>query len=332
MMSFQIKLGLALAVAGAFLFGATLPATWLAVAFFDPLFVSAARAVVAGCLGLAVLLALQRPWPSRKIFVELFAAGLCTIVGYPILIAFALTTVPASHSGVVLGIVPLATMAAAALLLRERPSLGFWLASAAGSLIVVAFVVRHNEGVTISPGDLFLIGAVIAGALGYTFSGQLSAKMPGWEVISWQVVMFLPLTVPVTLLLWPHNIVQAPVSAWAGLAYVSCVSMYLGFFCLQRRDGNGGRGPCRPSDAAAAFHHCGAVNPGQWREVRAGNTGLRRGGCYHRRGRPTHAREAPAAEIIRKSGAAKGAQFNPNCGQIISCRPRSPLRPQHRPS
>lgn len=230
MMSFQIKLGLALAVAGAFLFGATLPATWLAVAFFDPLFVSAARAVVAGCLGLAVLLALQRPWPSRKIFVELFAAGLCTIVGYPILIAFALTTVPASHSGVVLGIVPLATMAAAALLLRERPSLGFWLASAAGSLIVVAFVVRHNEGVTISPGDLFLIGAVIAGALGYTFSGQLSAKMPGWEVISWQVVMFLPLTVPVTLLLWPHNIVQAPVSAWAGLAYVSCVSMYLGFF------------------------------------------------------------------------------------------------------
>ncbi|MGI8525172.1 MAG: DMT family transporter [Pseudolabrys sp.] len=226
----RVKLGLALAVAGTFLFGATLPATRLAIAAFDPFFVSAARAAFAGCAGLAVLLASRRRWPRRAVIAELIAAGLCTIVGFPVLVALAMTTVPASHGGVVLGIMPLATMAAAALLMRERPSLGFWLASAAGSLIVFVFIVRHNESTTISAGDLYLLGTVVIGALGYTLSGKLSGKMPGWEVISWQVVLFLPLTVPLTLLLWPDNIARVPASAWAGLAYVASVSMYLAFF------------------------------------------------------------------------------------------------------
>jgi drug/metabolite transporter (DMT)-like permease len=224
------KLGLAFGIIGTCLFGATLPATRLAVDFFNPLFVSASRAVVAGCLGVFVLLVMRRQRPSRRMIAELIAAGLCTIIGYPIFIALALQTVPASHGGVVLGIMPLATMAFAALLLRERPTLGFWLASAAGSLLVIWFVVRHNEGTTISHGDLFLLGAVVTGALGYTLSGRLSAQRPGWEVISWQVAMFLPFTAAATFFLWPVNIADAPASAWAGLAYVATVSMYLAFF------------------------------------------------------------------------------------------------------
>jgi drug/metabolite transporter (DMT)-like permease len=234
------KLGIALGVIGTCLFGATLPATRLAVDFFEPLFVSVFRAVVAGTLGITVLFAMRRSWPSRRMLGELIAAGLCTIVGYPIFIALALKTVPASHGGVVLGIMPLATMAAAAILLRERPTLGFWLASAAGSLLVVWFVVRHNEGTTISHGDLFLLGAVVTGALGYTLSGRLSAQRPGWEVISWQVAMFLPLSAVAAYFLWPSNIADAPASAWAGLGYVATVSMYLAFFVFNAAMGLAG--------------------------------------------------------------------------------------------
>jgi drug/metabolite transporter (DMT)-like permease len=226
------KLGVAFGVIGTCLFAATLPATRLAVAFFDPLFVTVSRAVVAGLLGLNVLLVTRPPWPSRRMAAELVAAGLCTIVGYPVLIALALQTVPASHGGVVLGIVPLATMACAAILLHERPTLGFWLASVAGSLLVIWFVVRHNEGMTISHGDLFLLGAVIAAAFAYTLSGRLSAQRPGWEVISWQVIMFMPPMAIATYFLWPSNIMDAPADAWAGLAYVSFISMYLGFFAF----------------------------------------------------------------------------------------------------
>jgi drug/metabolite transporter (DMT)-like permease len=226
----QEKLGVILGIIGTCLFGATLPATRLAVDFFDPLFITASRAVVAGLLGIAVLLVTQRPWPSRRMIGELIAAGLCTVVAYPMLIALALQTVPASHGGVVLGIVPLATMGCAAILVHERPTPGFWLASAAGSLLVIWFVARHNETGTISHGDVILLIAVLAGALGYTLSGRLSAQRPGWEVISWQVAIFLPLTAIATVLLWPANIAAAPASAWAGLAYVATVSMYLAFF------------------------------------------------------------------------------------------------------
>ena len=119
------KLGLTLGIAGVLLFGGTLPATRLAVAAFDPLFLSAARATIAGCIGMLLLLVLRRPVPPRALWHEFLLAGLCTIVGFPVFMALAMAHVPAAHGGVVLGILPLATAAAAALLAHERPSSRF---------------------------------------------------------------------------------------------------------------------------------------------------------------------------------------------------------------
>lgn len=131
------KLGLALGFAGVLLFGGTLPATRLAVTAFDPLFLSAARSTLAGLAAVALLIATRRPLPPRALWGELLVTGLCTIIGFPVLMALAMVSVPAAHGGVVLGIVPLATVAVAALIAHERPSLGFWLASLAGAAIVV---------------------------------------------------------------------------------------------------------------------------------------------------------------------------------------------------
>ncbi|MGC1612604.1 MAG: EamA/RhaT family transporter, partial [Pseudolabrys sp.] len=47
------RFGIALGIAGVLLFGGTLPATRLAVVAFDPFFLSATRAAIAGCTGLA---------------------------------------------------------------------------------------------------------------------------------------------------------------------------------------------------------------------------------------------------------------------------------------
>jgi len=224
------KLGLTLGFAGVLLFGGTLPATRLAVAAIDPLFLSAARAAIAGCLGLLLLLVLRRPIPPRALWHEVLFAGLCTIVGFPVFMALAMAKVPASHGGVVLGILPLATAAAAALLAHERPSLGFWLASTAGAIIVLVFMVRNSGANTVHLGDLYLLGTVTSGALGYTLSGRLSRKLPGWEVISWQVALFLPLSLGVNFMLWPTTLGDVPGSAWAGLAYVSLISQLFAFF------------------------------------------------------------------------------------------------------
>jgi drug/metabolite transporter (DMT)-like permease len=224
------KLGLLLGLFGMCLFAGTLPATRLAVSGFDPLFLTVARATLAGSAGLVVLVVLRRRVPPRSLWLEMFAAAVCTVVGFPLFAALAMMTVPAAHGGVVLGILPLATAAAAAIFAHERPSLGFWLASAAGAIIVVIFIFRRSGSVIFSAGDLFLLGTVASGALGYTFSGRLAARMPGWEVISWQVVIFLPLAAVATFALWPANIASVSISSWAGLGYVGFVSQYTAFF------------------------------------------------------------------------------------------------------
>jgi drug/metabolite transporter (DMT)-like permease len=234
------KIGLALGVAGVLLFGGTLPATRLAVAALDPLFLSAARAVIAGCAGLLLLIVLRRPMPPRALWHEFMLAGLCTIVGFPVFMGLAMAHVPAAHGGVVLGIIPLATAAAAALVAHERPSLGFWLASMAGAAIVLVFMVRQSGANTIQLGDLYLLGTVIFGAFGYALSGRLSMQRPGWEVISWQVTLFLPLSLVAAFMLWPADLTDVPAPAWAGLAYVSLISQFFAFFVFNAAMAMGG--------------------------------------------------------------------------------------------
>jgi drug/metabolite transporter (DMT)-like permease len=130
----------------------------------------------------------------------------------------------------VLGIIPLATAAAAALVAHERPSAGFWFASIVGAAIVVVFMVRQSGANTIQVGDIYLLGTVLSGAFGYTLSGRLSRVRPGWEVISWQVASFLPLSLIAAYVLWPQSLNHVTASAWAGLAYVSFVSQFFAFF------------------------------------------------------------------------------------------------------
>lgn len=223
-------LGIALGILGVLLFGGTLPATRLTVVAIEPLFLTSPRAAIAGIAGITVVIVLQRPIPAISLWRELVLAGLCTVVGFPLFTALAMASVPAAHGGVVLGILPLATAAAAAIVTRERPAAGFWLVGLVGALIVIAFVLSEGTARTFGLGDLFLLGAVIAGAFGYALSGRLSLIMSGWEVVSWQVVAFLPISALLTFAFWPRDLASIPLPAWAGLAYVGLVSQYLAFF------------------------------------------------------------------------------------------------------
>lgn len=132
--------------------------------------------------------------------------------------AMAMVSVPAAHGGVVLGIVPLVTAGAAALVAHERPSAGFWTTNLVGAAIVVAFVLSRREARTFALGDLYLFGTVLAGAFGYALSGRLSMSMPGWEVVSWQVAALLPFSIVMAFFLWPDDFSAIPPRAWIGLA------------------------------------------------------------------------------------------------------------------
>jgi drug/metabolite transporter (DMT)-like permease len=223
-------LGLLLGFVGVVIFGGTLPFTRLAVEALDPWFVSAGRAALSGLLAATTLVALRRPRPDAGDLRSLALAALCLVGGFPVLTALAMQSVPASHGGVVLGVLPLATAAMSALLSGERPSPAFWLAALAGAALVVGFALRDGGG-RFERGDLYLAGAVAASSLGYVLSGRLAQRgLGGWEVISWILVISLPVTIPLTIVLAPSDPGAVPAWAWAGFAYVTILSQYFGFF------------------------------------------------------------------------------------------------------
>lgn len=221
-------LAVLLGLAGVVIFGATLPMTRLAVAEIDPYAATAGRALVAGALATITLLVLRCPFPRQ--YLRAFCVIALTIVlGWPILTALAMTTVPAAHGGVVTGLLPLATAMAAAALNRERPSWLFWLCGIAGSAVVVAFALRDGGG-GLEWGDVLLVGAVASAATGYAVSGRLSVDIPGWEVISWALVVALPASALAMLLTWGQIDWSASWPAWAGFAYTAVFSQFIGFF------------------------------------------------------------------------------------------------------
>ena len=229
---------------GVLIFSATLPMTRLAVVELHPVFIGIGRAAVAG-LAAVLLLALRRAaWPTPRQWRLLGETSLGVVVGFPLFSSLAMKQLPASHGAIITGLLPLATALAAVMLARERPSAGFWLCALLGTGLVIAYAVGEGGGIT--AGDAALVAAVALGAFGYARGGILSRDMAGDLVISWALVLFLPLTLGVAAwgLLdgWATFVPPAEVqaSSWLGFLYVSLFSMWIGFFFWYRGLAAGG--------------------------------------------------------------------------------------------
>ena len=234
--------GLWLGLLGVAIFALTLPMTRLAVGPADdpqlpPLFVTAGRAALAGLLSIGYLVATRAPWPRPDQWPAFAICALGTVVGFPLLLAWALREVDAMHAAVVTGVLPLATAIAAALHLRQRPSAGFWLCAVAGCALVIGFA-AHQGGGRLVGADVLLLLAVASAAIGYVAGAQLSAQLRAEQVICWVLVASLPATLPAMLAAWPAHGARA--SAWGGFAYVTLFSMWLGFFAWYRALALGG--------------------------------------------------------------------------------------------
>lgn len=225
--------GMGFGLLGVLCFSLTLPATRLAVASLDQVVVGLGRALVAACLAALVLLVTRQAKPTLLQCRGLAWVVVGVVIGFPMLSAWAMRFVPASHGAVVLGLLPLATALAGVLREGDRPSVTFWCASAVGSVTVVGYALIDGGG-RFHPADLALFGAVVLAALGYAEGGRLARELGGWQVICWALVLAAPLLVgPVVFSVWEHGLTAMP-SAWAGFAYVSLFSMFLGFFAWFR--------------------------------------------------------------------------------------------------
>lgn len=220
--------GIMLGFVAVVIFAATLPLTRIALADYSPWFISFGRAMIATMAAGMLLLVLRRS-PPRQHFVMLILAGSLLIFGFPCMMAFALQTVPSAHGGVVLGILPLLTAVFAVIIDGDRPSPLFWLCAVIGGLLVIAFSLRDG-GLHLSSGDLWLFAACPMASLGYVISGKLTRSLPGWEVISWSLILISPATIALTWLTWPADIAEASPAATASLLYLGLFSMFVGYF------------------------------------------------------------------------------------------------------
>jgi drug/metabolite transporter (DMT)-like permease len=235
----RMRHGLWLGLLGMLVFAGTIPMTRLAAGSNEApqlpaVFVAIGRAGVAGLLSLIYLLVTRAPWPRRSHWPMLLLTVFGNVLGWPLLLGLAVRRVDAMHAAVITGLMPLATAAVGAVLLHQRPSRGFWGFALLGAALVVAFAAWSGAGRP-QLGDLLLLGAVIASAIGYISGVRVSSGPHGMtpeQTISWVLVLALPITLPVLFLQWP----DAPVRlmSWFGFGYVALFSMWMGFFAWYR--------------------------------------------------------------------------------------------------
>jgi drug/metabolite transporter (DMT)-like permease len=179
------------------------------------------------------------PFPDRRHLTPIVFTMLGAVFGWPILLALALERTTSAHVAVIAAFMPLTTALIAVLRTHERVTWQFWTAACAGTVALVVFAV--SRGGTGDRGgdalaDLLVVGAVLASSWCYVEGASVTRAMPGWQVISWVVVLALPLTVPASVALWvvtSDRYTPGP-GAWTSLVLLGVSSMYLGFFAWYR--------------------------------------------------------------------------------------------------
>jgi drug/metabolite transporter (DMT)-like permease len=227
--------GLAWGALGVLAFSWSVPLTRLAVTDgLSPSFIAYGRAVVPALISIVLLRLTRQRRPVGREWASLAVVAVCCGFGFALLTSLAAKSVPASHSAVIIGLVPLTTAACAVLRTSERPRPAFWLASAAGAVAVAIFAGIDRGGLgDLGVGDAYLFAAVVTAALGYAEGAIVARSIGAWQTICWGLIVALPATLPLALASLPsvlHNAAHLGTAAIVSFAYLSLVSMFLGFF------------------------------------------------------------------------------------------------------
>lgn len=224
---------------GVLLFSGSMPATKIAILDLSPLFVTLARAVIAGVLALCVLLFFKEKRPAKEQLSSLIIVALTVVIGFPLISALALKYITSAHSLVFIGMLPLTTAIFGVIRGGERPRPIFWFFSILGSLLVIGFAIA--QGVSASPvGDVLMLISIVLCGLGYAEGAKLSKTLGGWQVILWALVLSLPFVVLSIFFILPPSFGAVGSSAWISLGYISVFCMLVGFIFWYRGLAQGG--------------------------------------------------------------------------------------------
>ena len=229
--------GLVLAIVAVVMFSGTVPATRIAVATIDPIVVGVGRSVIGALIALGYLLAVRAPWPTRAQMPGILVISAGAAVGFGWFSAEALRTVSATHGSVVIGVLPMLTAVFGVLRTGSRPRPLFWIATAAGTAVVVVYAISGSRSLSIGIGDAFLFAALVCAAAAYAEGGRLARTMPGGHVIAWGLVAALPLSVPLTAAALWGSPFQPSAASLEALAYMAVFSVFVGMVFWYRAMG-----------------------------------------------------------------------------------------------
>lgn len=220
---------------GVLIFSLTMPVTKIALSgdAMSAWFVWSGRTVLAAFAGIAYLLLRKGKFPPREAWWPLIGTAGGVVFGWPLLNTIALQWVSSSHSAVINGILPLATAVIGATLNREHLPRAFWICAVAGTGLVCGYAWVHASGTLRMPDALLLLG-VLLGGLGYACGAMATKYMSGPEVISWALLLGLPLTLPLMVFASPPDLAAVSVKAWSAFVYLGLMSQWIGFFFWYR--------------------------------------------------------------------------------------------------
>lgn len=223
------------------IFALTLPVTRFALQDVGVMTVAFGRAAVAGLCALllfrarlAELLALARAQP-----LDVALAILGTVIGFPLLVALAMRGLPSGHGALVIALIPFCMSIYLRLTGRERPGRTFWVLSAVATCLVASHAwLRGGTGYAGLAGfqleHLFLVGASLSAAVGYTHGGILARGRSGLDATGLCLIACLPLSLAgfAACVTWLEPVpslraVLAP--GWLGVVYLGLFPQFLGF-------------------------------------------------------------------------------------------------------
>jgi drug/metabolite transporter (DMT)-like permease len=204
---------------------------------FSPVMLSFGRIVPVAMFAIIVLkLSGANIFPAKADLPKVIGVAIGVVIGFPALTTLALQHIPAGESGVIIALAPIASAVIGVIYGHKHPGLLFWVASILGTIAAIAFALSRGASLS-NPENVIwyfvVLIAVIVSSWGHVTGATLAAKHKSFQVISWGIVVAIPLNVPIALwdLFVVNPMTQWPtVSAWFGYLYVSFFSMFLGFF------------------------------------------------------------------------------------------------------
>jgi drug/metabolite transporter (DMT)-like permease len=221
---------------GILIFSLTPPATKIALGFdnnaLSPEFITFGRSALAGILSLMYLFFFKKKIPNIKYIFNILIIAISLTFGFPLFLSLGLIHSTSTHAAVILTLMPLLTAVFASFYFKQKASLGFWICSIIGCIVVVIYTLvrgRTDDGVIeLSYTDILFFISVIAGAIGYIFGAKLTKIMGSVDVISWALTFALPFHLVLAIYYFPTK--EIPMISWLGFLYVALFSQWIGFF------------------------------------------------------------------------------------------------------